>query len=131
MEANHRQDPLWHRAVEAAVALLVVLAIVMATCIAPTERTMGDAQRIIYIHVPVAWLGLAGLITMAGSGAMYLARRDVRWDHWSQAACEIGWLCCTLTLVTGSLWAHGVYLNVRNRQKVISGVFFRAHGALL
>jgi heme exporter protein C len=30
----------------------------------------------------------------------------LRWDHWAQAAAEIGWLCCTLTLVTGSLWAR-------------------------
>jgi heme exporter protein C len=28
------------------------------------------------------------------------------WDHRSQAAGEVGWLCTTLTLATGSLWAH-------------------------
>ena len=40
--------------------------------LAPTEATMGNAQRIVYIHVPVAWLGLLGLLLMAGSGVMYL-----------------------------------------------------------
>jgi heme exporter protein C len=37
---------------------------------------------------------------------MFLARRRLRWDHWAQAWAETGWLCTTLTLATGSLWAH-------------------------
>ena len=80
---------------------------ILALClIAPTEGTMGHVQRIVYVHVPVAWLGLLGLPVMAGSGIMYLARRQLAWDHWFQAAGELGWLCCSLTLVTGSLWAR-------------------------
>jgi heme exporter protein C len=39
-------------------------------------------------------------------GAMYLIRRRLEWDFWSQAAGEVGWLCTTLTLLTGSAWAH-------------------------
>jgi heme exporter protein C len=85
---------------------LLAAGILAACCFAPTESTMGHAQRIVYVHVPVAWLGLLGFLVMAGSGVAYLARRDLRWDHWFQAAGEIGWLCCGLTLVTGSLWAH-------------------------
>jgi len=87
-------------------ACLLTAAIGMICCFAPTERTMGHAQRIVYVHVAVAWLGLLGLLVMAGSGIMYLARRDLAWDHWSQAAGELGWLGCGLTLATGSLWAH-------------------------
>jgi heme exporter protein C len=37
---------------------------------------------------------------------MYLVNRSLKWDHWAQAATEVGWLCTTLTLVTGSAWAH-------------------------
>jgi heme exporter protein C len=77
--------------------------------LAPTETTMGDAQRIMYIHVPLAWLGLMGLLLMAGTSLMYLSTRNLLWDHWSQAAAELGWLCCGLTLVTGSLWAHAAW----------------------
>ena len=77
--------------------------------LAPTETTMGDAQRIVYIHIPVAWLALVGLLLMAGTGASYLATRNLSWDQWSQAAAELGWLCCGLTLVTGSLWAHSAW----------------------
>ena len=70
---------------------------------------MGQAQRIVYVHVAVAWLALAGFIVMAASGGMYLLRRDLAWDHWARAAAELGWLCCTLTLATGSLWAHAAW----------------------
>lgn len=85
----------------------VPAAAIFALCLAPpTEQTMGHAQRIVYIHVPVAWLGLLGMLVMAGSGGMYLARRQLAWDHWFQSAGELGWLCCGLTLITGSWWAH-------------------------
>jgi len=70
---------------------------------------MADAYRIVFIHVAVAWIGLAGLLLTAAAGAMYLLRRNLSWDHWAQAAAELGWLGCTLTLITGSLWAHAAW----------------------
>jgi heme exporter protein C len=88
---------------------VVATAIVAIFLVAPTEETMGDAQRIVYIHVSVAWMGLASFVLMAATGGMYLARRDLAWDHWSRAALEIGWLCSSLTLATGSLWAHSAW----------------------
>jgi heme exporter protein C len=91
------------------VAVPVALALLAILVVAPTEQTMGLAQRIVYIHVAVAWLGLAGFLVMGISGGMYLLRRDLWWDHWVQGAAELGWLCSSLTLVTGSLWAHAAW----------------------
>lgn len=88
------------------IACLVFLAAVMIFFVAPTESTMGHAQRILYLHVSVAWCGLAGCLVMGFCGAMYLVRRRLDWDHWSQAAGEVGWLCTSLTLLSGSAWAH-------------------------
>ena len=90
----------------ATLAALLMVACYAIFVIAPQEVTMGDTQRIVYLHVAVAWCGLAGCIVMGASAAIYLARRTSAWDHWSQAAAELGWLCTTLTLATGSLWAH-------------------------
>jgi heme exporter protein C len=73
---------------------------------APREVSMGEPQRIVYLHVAVAWCGLAGCVIMGATAAIYLVRRTPAWDRWSQASGEIGWLCATLTLMTGSLWAH-------------------------
>ena len=90
----------------ALVACLVFASVLMIFFVAPTEATMGDVQRIVYFHVPVAWCGLAGCLAMGFCGAMYLVRRRLEWDFWSQSAGEVGWLCETLTLITGSAWAH-------------------------
>lgn len=95
-----------HGVAAAGVAGLVAAAFLSASLLAPTEQTMGHAQRIVYVHVSVAWLGLFGFFVMAASGAAYLLRRDLACDHWFQAACELGWIGCGLTLATGSLWAH-------------------------
>jgi heme exporter protein C len=88
------------------IAGLVGLSVLMIFFYAPTEATMGDVQRILYLHVAVAWCGLAGFAASAVCSGVYLIRRRLVWDHAAQAAAETGWLCTTLTLATGSLWAH-------------------------
>ena len=94
--------PAWGAAAVAASIAAIFL-------VAPIERTMGAAQRIVYVHVPCAWLGLAGFLIAAAAGGMYLRRRDLAWDAWAQAAAELGWVFCSLTLLTGSLWAHAAW----------------------
>jgi heme exporter protein C len=74
--------------------------------VAPTESTMGHIQRILYLHVSVAWCGLASALAMGCCSLAYLGTRRLEWDHWSQATAEVGCLCSTLTLATGSAWAH-------------------------
>lgn len=98
--------PLLHRVIGGLVLTLLATAVWMIFCLAPTEATMGDVQRILYLHISVAWCGLAGCVAMGVFAAVYLCRRRLAWDHWSQAAAEVAWLCVTLTLATGSLWAH-------------------------
>lgn len=93
-------------AIGTGIACLMVAATWLIFFVAPTEATMGDVQRIVYLHVSVAWCGLAGCLVMGFCGAMYLVRRRLEWDFWSRAAGEVGWLCTTLTLITGSAWAH-------------------------
>ena len=85
---------------------LLAAGILAACLIAPTEATMGHVQRILYVHVAVAWFALLSFVVMAATGLMYLVRRQLKWDHWSQAAGKLGWLCSSLTLLTGSFWAH-------------------------
>ena len=50
---------------------MVATAIAAIFLLAPTEETMGAAQRIVYIHVSVAWMGLAAFVLMAVTGGMY------------------------------------------------------------
>lgn len=107
---NVAQAPVPRREWLAAVpGALVAAAIAAIFLLAPTEATMGEAQRIVYVHVSVAWFGLVAFVVMAAAGLAYLVGRDLRWDHWSHAAAEVGWLCCALTLITGSFWAHSAW----------------------
>ena len=85
---------------------LLSTAIWMALLYAPTEDTMGEVQRILYLHVPSAWCGLIGSVATGAFGLAYLRRRNLAWDRWSQSAAEVSFLCVTITLMTGSIWAH-------------------------
>jgi heme exporter protein C len=85
---------------------LLAGAILMMFLYAPTEATMGHAQRILYLHVSVTWCGLAACVAMGACSAGYMFRRSLVWDYWSQACAEVGCLCFTITLASGSLWAH-------------------------
>jgi heme exporter protein C len=87
----------------------VVLPVVAAIGLAPTEATMGHAQRVVYVHVAVAWIALFAYVAVAANGVLYLLRRDLGRDRWAQAAAEVGWLAASLTLATGSLWARDAW----------------------
>ncbi len=101
--------PVTQFALAGVIACLLTAAILLVFLYAPTEATMGDVQRILYLHVSVAWCGLMGSLAMGGCGVGYLVRRRLAWDHWAQAAAEVGWLCVTLTLVSGSCWARAAW----------------------
>lgn len=90
-------------------ALMMAAAISAIFFLAPAEASMGEVQRIFYVHVAVAWSGLLAILASAACGAIYLYRRDLVWDHWSQAAAELGWIGCGLVLITGSLWARAAW----------------------
>ncbi len=87
-------------------------ALAMAVCqwlvygYAPEEQIMGMVQKIFYLHLPLAWWGLVSFGLACASSALYLRRRDQKHDLLAAAAVETGILSCTLTLVTGSLWAR-------------------------
>ncbi len=91
------------------VGLLAVLNIAvglwMALFYAPMERTMGDAQRIFYFHVPSAWVGFLAFFVVCVASILFLIKRERRWDALALSAAEIGVVFTTLVLLTGPLWA--------------------------
>jgi len=93
-----------------ALAALVVLAI-LGLAVAPPDDVQGDAQRLMYLHVPTAWLAyLAFGVTALGS-ALYLwpRTRSNVWDRLAGASAELGVVFTALTLVLGSLWGRPVW----------------------
>ena len=107
MPSPHSVANPWKQLIAFALAFpLLAGAILMIFLYAPTEATMGHAQRILYLHVSVTWCGLAACLAMGACSAAYMVRRNLVWDYWSQASAEVGCLCFTITLASGSLWAH-------------------------
>lgn len=79
---------------------------------APTERTMGDVQRIFYFHVASWWVAFIAFTVTFFASALYLWREKRRYDDVALASTEIGVAFTTIGLVTGPIWAKyawGVY----------------------
>lgn len=82
---------------------------VLGLVIAPPDAVQGQAQRLMYLHVPAAWLAYAAFGVTLVASAYYLLRRDLRADRLAQAAAELGVGMTALTIVMGSLWAKPIW----------------------
>jgi heme exporter protein C len=85
--------------------LNIAVGLYMALFYAPTERTMGDVQRIFYFHVPSAWIGFLAFFVVFVASIMFLWKRERKWDALALSAAEIGVVFITLVLLTGPMWA--------------------------
>ncbi len=96
----------WHNAVGALGAALFVGGSVWGLFFAPRETYMGDVQRIMYVHVPTAWNALLVFTFALVCAVAYLWSATQKWDHYLEAAAEVGVLLGALLLVQGSIWAR-------------------------
>ena len=92
-----------------AVYLLVAAALAGVFLYAPTEKTMGDIQRIFYFHVSSAWVSFLAFFLACVFSIIFLAKRDLAWDRRAASCAELGVLFCSLVLITGPLWARPVW----------------------
>ena len=81
-------------------------AITWGLIVVPPDRLMGETVRIIFIHVPTAWLGMAGWMTIAGSSLAYIVWRHPLAALAARAAAVPGVVFTALCLVTGSIWGR-------------------------
>ena len=89
--------------------LLSVAGLVWGLCFAPADWQQGDAVRIMYVHVPSAWLASAGYVGLAVCSVLSLVWRHPLADL---AAVEIGPVGAGFTalcLATGSLWGKPMW----------------------
>lgn len=107
--SNRMRLATWSTGVVAVVALAATLW--MALRVAPPDAVQGDAQRLMYLHVPTAWLAYLAYGVTALSSALYLIprSRSLRWDSLAASSAEVGVLFTALTMVLGALWARPVW----------------------
>lgn len=92
--------------------LLLVIGHGLGLFWAPPEAMMGEVGRILYAHVPTAWVALVTYLVafVAAIGTMWSGK--LRWDALVEAAVEVGVLLNAMLLFQGSMWAKptwGVY----------------------
>lgn len=97
------------KALTALAGVMFLVALGMVLFYAPREAVMGEVQRVFYFHVSAGWIGALAFLVTAISGAMYLWRRDRRWDHVAVASVEIGVVFTLINIVSGSIWARPVW----------------------
>lgn len=89
--------------------IAVMGALAMAFLYAPTEKTMGDVQRIFYFHVPSAWASFVAFGVVAVASIFFLKTGKAKWDILAKSSAEVGVMFLTLVLITGPLWAKPVW----------------------
>jgi heme exporter protein C len=87
-----------------AIIALAVSAYVALT--APTERVMGEVQKVFYFHIGTAWTALLGFILAGVFSVVYLMTKDLKWDRFQVAAIEVSLVFFLITIVLGSIWAR-------------------------
>ena len=82
----------------------------MVAWLAPIRiPVIGESYLIFFIHLPSA-LNALGFFLLGGIfSALYLLRKQDRYDIWAQAVIAVGLLACTITLATGSTWARAAW----------------------
>jgi heme exporter protein C len=86
--------------------LLVAGAILSGLFLTPPDYLQGESVRIMYIHVPAAWLGMAGWTGIAVASLMQLIWRHPLAAVAARAVAVPGALFAAICLITGSIWGR-------------------------
>jgi heme exporter protein C len=105
----------------------------------PVIPGLEQKARIIFFHVPTAWLSVVAFLTSMVYAVQYLRRRDLSYDIRSSAAAGLGFMFCILATLTGAVWAKfnwGSYWNWDPRETsifvllLIYGAYFSLRSAV-
>jgi len=83
----------------------------------------GESSRIVFFHVPTAWVASLAFLVSCGASMMYLWRREPKYDFGAAVSVGLGLLYAVLATVTGAIFARimwGAYWNWDPRQTSIT-----------
>lgn len=103
--------PIARRVIGVASLAALIALVVVGLFVAPPDDVQGDAQRLMYLHVPAAWVAYLAFGVTSLASALYLIRRtrSLVWDRVAGASAELGVIFTGLTLVLGSLWGRPIW----------------------
>ncbi len=91
------------------VAGLVMVVGLGAALLAPPDRIQGNLQRLMYVHVPAAWIAYLSFAVTLGSSVAWLWKRAPRYDRLAAASAEAGVFFTGLAIALGSIWGKPVW----------------------
>ncbi|MDC0628294.1 heme ABC transporter permease CcmC [Pelagibacteraceae bacterium] len=86
--------------------LLLIIALTFALILSPPDYLQGDSVRIMYLHVPSAWIGLASFTTIAALSIVNFIFKIKNLNLITKSIAPIGLLFTCLAIITGSLWGQ-------------------------
>jgi heme exporter protein C len=86
--------------------LFLIASQAIAIAISPPDRDMGDLQKIMYVHVPSAWMTMLAPLTVLVFALKYLWKRREEDDLLAASAAEVATAFTGLTLALGMIWAR-------------------------
>ena len=92
-----------------ALAILVMAWVVVSGLVlTPQDVVQGESVRIMYVHVPSAWIAYLAFIFTAVASASWLIskKHSMGFDRFAGASAEVGVLFMAMTLLSGSLWGR-------------------------
>lgn len=84
----------------------VVAAQVYSIATSPPDRDMGDLQKIMYVHVPAAWMTFIAFFVVFVCSVRYMWKGNENDDLLAAAAAEVGAVFNGTTLLLGSIWGR-------------------------
>ncbi len=90
-------------------AVLLVVGAGWGLAVAPADYQQGDSYRIMFIHVPAAWLSMLTYMVLASGAFVFLVWRIKLADMLATCCAPLGAAFTALTLVTGSLWGKPMW----------------------
>ena len=92
-----------------AAVICIVLGLYFGLVASPADYQQGETVRIMYVHVPSAWMALFVYSIMAVASASFLIWKHPLADVAAQAAAPVGACFTALALITGALWGQPMW----------------------
>ncbi|WP_169566239.1 heme ABC transporter permease [Sneathiella limimaris] len=89
--------------------ILLAIGLYMALFVSPRDYQQGDTVRIMFVHVPAAWMSMSIYVMMAVASAVGLIWKHPVADLSAKASAPIGACFTFLALVTGALWGQPMW----------------------
>jgi heme exporter protein C len=104
--------------------LWIAITMVVALLVAPLVPVLRETTRVLYFHIPSAWVTVLALGWSMVNSILYLLRRDLRNDDHAASAAELGLVFCIVATVTGSIWAKSMWGSWWNWDPRETSIFF-------